>query len=440
MSASTRGADGSGFSLSRPPKSLVIESTATCGSTVESGITATCRASRCICSIVARIVACWAGRANATRCPVTGSIASLTDRVAFQQRLQHLQHRLRIGRRDRIDLELRRTGDAAGRVGHVDQPQHFLDAGDAFRRAVHQQLPAGDVLADVQLAVRRAERLVRNAEQLPQIRHRIVDRQMLERDFTDAAGVVGRPLDGVDHRANRPQPAAGFGDLNLLRLRQHDDRALRSQAAARLPWPPRRPSCSSTGNVTRIISYSPCSSSSASGTSETRFGGMPSSRFTSTSIRPLRTSVKPLVSSTLLMHVERFGRRVGARVAVVERARRRRFEHQRQVGLLGEPIEHVLPRLVAEVEHAARRRPTRLAWPVRSNRLPRRASTDDSGLIRQRGRAESERGPATADGQTCERIRNRRKGNMGACSKRSRTRRVPAATPPEIGAKTVSPP
>ena len=79
ISASTRGADGSGLSFSSPPKSLVIESTATCGSTVESGITATWRASRCIWSIVARIVACWAGRANATRCPVTGSTASLID-------------------------------------------------------------------------------------------------------------------------------------------------------------------------------------------------------------------------------------------------------------------------------------------------------------------------------------------------------------------------
>ena len=149
MSASTRGADGSGFSRSRPPKSLVIESTATCGSTVESGITATWRASRCICSIVARIVACWAGRAKATRWPVTGSTASRIDCVAFEQRLQDLQHRLRIGRGDRIDFELRCSGNAAGRVGDVDQPQHFLDAGDAFGRAVDQQLPAGDVFADI---------------------------------------------------------------------------------------------------------------------------------------------------------------------------------------------------------------------------------------------------------------------------------------------------
>ena len=51
-----------------------------------------------------------------------------------------------------------------------------------------------------------------------------------------------------------------------------------------------------------------------------------------------------------IQQVDGFGGSVLVGVAVVERARRRRVHHQREVGLFCEPIEHVLPGLKTELE------------------------------------------------------------------------------------------
>ena len=53
--------------------------------------------------------------------------------------------------------------------------------------------------------------------------------------------------------------------------------------------------------------------------------------------------------------VDRFSRRVLAGIRVVERARRRRVENQRKIGLLSEPFQHVNPTLKPEAELELRR-------------------------------------------------------------------------------------
>ncbi len=76
-SASTRGAFGSGLS-SLLLKSLLIAMTAVWGSTFDRAITSTCFDSFCIWSIVARMVACWGGVANAMTLPPSLSAVSTT--------------------------------------------------------------------------------------------------------------------------------------------------------------------------------------------------------------------------------------------------------------------------------------------------------------------------------------------------------------------------
>ena len=54
-----------------------------------------------------------------------------------------------------------------------------------------------------------------------------------------------------------------------------------------------------------------------------------------------------------VQQIERLGHRVIATIGIVERSRRGRVQHERQVGLLGEPLQDVRPALVAEIEPQA---------------------------------------------------------------------------------------
>ena len=156
-------------------------------------------------------------------------------------------------------------------------------------------------------------------------------------------------LDGVDDRANRPQPAGRFRDLNLPRLRQRDDFALRAQQRLHLLG----------GLFGRHVPHREQHANQLVFAALVELG----QRHVGHQIRrnavfeihehehPAAADERvALGQQHAVEHVERFGGRVASRVAVVERAGRRRFHQQRQAGLLGEPIQHFLPRLVAEIE------------------------------------------------------------------------------------------
>ena len=164
-----------------------------------------------------------------------------------------------------------------------------------------------------------------------------------------AGGAQFGLLDRVHDRADRPQPAGRFGDLDLPRLRQRDDFALRAQD--RLHF------------FGRLLGrHVPHREQHAD---ELVFAALVELRQRHVGHEVRRNAVfeihehehpaaaderVALGEQHAVEHVERFGRRVAACVAIVERAGRRRLDEQRQAGLIGEPVQHVLPGLVAEIE------------------------------------------------------------------------------------------
>ena len=270
-------------------------------------------------------------------------------RVVVQQRLQHLHNHVWIGGCDRIDFQLRCTVDAAGRLGHIDQSQNLRQPGRLLGCAAEDHLFAVRAFGDLNGAVRRAERLGRNAEHLANRRHGRVERDVLERKLPHPGRAGFGLFDRVHDRADRPQPPAGLGHLNLAGLRQRNGFALRPQQRLHFQ----------RGLLGRHVPHRKQHADQLILAALVEFG----QRHIGHQIRrnavfkihdnqhpPMADERVAFGQQHAVEHIERFGRRVGSRIGVVERARRRRLHQQRQAGLLGEPIQDILPRLVAEAE------------------------------------------------------------------------------------------
>ena len=216
---------------------------------------------------------------------------------------------------------------------HIDQPQHFFQPCCMLGRAAEEQLFAGCALGDLQRAVGRAERLGRDAEHLANRRHRGVERQVLELELAQpGVGKFGL-LDRVDDRANRPQPAGRFGHLNLPGLRQRDHLALRAQQRLNFlggllrRHVPHRKQHANQLVLAALVEL------------RQRHVGHQVRRDAVFQIHdhqhPIAADQRvALGQQHAVEHVERFGRRVAPRIAVVERAGRRRF-HRAATGRLG---------------------------------------------------------------------------------------------------------
>ena len=174
----------------------------------------------------------------------------------------------------------------------------------------------------------------------------------LKRELAHAGGAQIGLLDRIDNRADRAEPAARFGHLDFSRLWQHDHFALRAEQRLHFG-----------GSLFgRHVPHGKQYADEFVLAARIEFGqrhiGHQVGR---DAIFQVDDDQHPLAADECITfrqqhaveHIECFGRCVAAGIGVIKSAGRRRLHQQREAGLLGEPIQYILPGLVAEAEREA---------------------------------------------------------------------------------------